>query len=372
MRYDVWKRFHSDEIVASGGHLGTTIRDVAREAGVSVGTVSRAFNDSGPIRDETRRRVLAAAETLRYVPNIAARSLITRRTMTIGVLLPDLYGEFFSEVIRGIDAEAQRHQYHLLVSSSHNDGTEIRAALRSMRGRVDGLIIMSPHIDAATLDTSLPSHLPVVLLNCRAENGGHESINVDNFGGAHAMTRHLLAAGHRRIAFVRGPRGNFDAEERLRGYRTALREHGIEPRPEWEATGDFTKAGGERATRELLARDPRSTAVFAANDATAIGVLSALRAARCVIPEDVAVAGFDDIPVARYLHPPLTSVGVSITGLGRLATDKLLRAISERNEHVKKSEVLPVKLFVRASTGGPRPDPDVRVDQTEQLVNANA
>lgn len=321
-----------------------------------MGTVSRAFNDSGPIRDETRRRVLAAAEMLRYVPNIAARSLITRRTMTIGVLLPDLYGEFFSEVIRGIDAEAQRHHYHLLVSSSHNDGTEIRAALRAMRGRVDGLIIMSPHIDARTLDGTLPSHLPVVLLSCRAENGEHASINVDNFGGALEMTRHLLAAGHRRIAFVRGPSGNFDAEERLRGYRAALREHGIEPRTEWEATGDFTKAGGERATHELLGREPRPTALFAANDATAIGVLSALRAAGWSVPDDVAVAGFDDIPVARYLHPPLTSVGISIIDLGRLATHKLLGVIAGRNEDEKKSEVLPVRLAVRASSGGRSPD----------------
>jgi len=194
------------------------------------------------------------------------------------------------------------------------------------------------------------------LLSCRAENGEHASINVDNFGGALEMTRHLLAAGHRRIAFVRGPSGNFDAEERLRGYRAALREHGIEPRTEWEATGDFTKAGGERATHELLGREPRPTALFAANDATAIGVLSALRAAGWSVPDDVAVAGFDDIPVARYLHPPLTSVGISIIDLGRLATHKLLGVIAGRNEDEKKSEVLPVRLAVRASSGGRSPD----------------
>jgi LacI family transcriptional regulator len=332
------------------GCLGTTIKDVAREAGVAVGTVSRAFNDSGPIREETRRRILTAAETLRYVPNSAARSLITRRTMTIGVLLPDLYGEFFSEVIRGIDAQAQRHHYHLLVSSSHNDGTEIRAALRAMRGRVDGLIVMSPHIDARTLEANLPPQIPVVLLNCRVEDEAYDSINVDNFGGAYEMTDHLLSAGHRRIAFIRGPNDNFDAEERLRGYRSALSEHGVQPQLAWEMEGDFTKAGGERATRELLELRPRPTAVFGANDSTAIGVLSAVRAAGWSVPDDVAVAGFDDTPVARYLTPPLTSVGVSIIGLGRLATDKLLRAIAERNEHEKRNEILPARLMVRAST----------------------
>jgi LacI family transcriptional regulator len=344
----MWKRFHRPLPLGEG--LSATIKDVAREAGVSIGTVSRAFNGNGPIREATRQRVLTTAEALRYVPNSAARTLITRRTMTIGVLLPDLYGEFFSEVIRGIDTAARRLQYHLLVSSSHNDTDEIRAAIRAMRGRVDGLIIMSPNIDARTLETNLPPHLPVVLLNCRVEGGAYDSINVDNFGGAHSMTRHLLDAGHRRIAFVRGPRGNYDAEERLRGYRAALIEYGLECRPEWEVMGDFTEAGGERAASECLERSPRPSAVFASNDSTAIGVLSALRAAGSFVPEDVAVAGFDDIPVARYLTPPLTSVGVSITGLGGFATDKLLRVIGERNEHAKQNEILPVRLTVRDST----------------------
>lgn len=315
-----------------------------------MGTVSRAFNGNGPIREETRRRVLTTAEALRYVPNSAARTLITRRTMTIGVLLPDLYGEFFSEIIRGIDTEARRLQYHLLVSSSHNDREEIRAALRAMRGRVDGLIVMSPHLDARTLEVNLPPHLPVVLLNCRVEGGAYESINIDNFGGAHSMMCHLLTLGHRRIAFVRGPIGNCDAEERLRGYRSTLAEHGVVWRPEWEVMGDFTEAGGEHATLELLGRRPHPTAVFASNDSTAIGILSALRALGRSVPDDVAVAGFDDIPVARYLTPPLTSVGVSITRLGRFATDKLLRAIAERNEHARQNEILPVTLTVRAST----------------------
>jgi LacI family transcriptional regulator len=302
---------------------------------------------------------MAAAETLRYVPNSAARSLILRRTMTIGVLLPDLYGEFFSEVIRGIDGEAQRHEYHLLVSSSHNDGNEIRAALQAMRGRVDGLIVMSPQIDARTLETNLPPHLPVVLLNCRVEGGAYDSINVDNLGGAREMTCHLISAGHERIAFVRGPNGNLDAEERLLGYRSALSDNGVGPRAEWEVTGDFTKAGGERATRQLLERDPHPTAIFAANDSTAIGVLRALRAAGCSVPEDLAVAGFDDIPVARYLTPPLTSVGVSIIGLGRVATHKLLRAIAERNEHEKRNEILPARLMIRDSTAAQCREPSI-------------
>jgi LacI family transcriptional regulator len=148
--------------------VSATIRDVAREAGVSVATVSRVFNNSGPVREDTRRRIDDVARRLRYIPNSAARTLSTRRTQTVGVVLPDLYGEFFSEVIRGIDQVVQESGWHLLVSSSHNERAEIEAALRAMRGRVDGLIVMSPDLDATTLSRNLPESLPVVLLNCES------------------------------------------------------------------------------------------------------------------------------------------------------------------------------------------------------------
>lgn len=337
-----------------GGAVQTvTIRDVAQKAGVSVATVSRAFN-GGTVKETTRRRVVEAADHLCYSPSSAARTLITHRTLTIGVLLPDLHGEFFSEVIRGIDLEAQRHRYHLLVSSSHSDKSEIEAAMRAMRGSVDGLILMSPHLDARTLRANVPPHLPVVLLNGPIEDDRYDGVEIDNFGGARAMTRHLLARGHCRIAFVCGPGGNRDADERLRGYRVALEAGGIQPRPEWEAAGDFTEAGGYRAARALLKGRPQPTALFAANDSMAIGALSAVHESGLAVPFEIAVAGFDDIPIARYVIPPLSSVRVPIGGLGRRATAKLIRAVEEKNEHVKKSEILPTKLIVRASTGGVR------------------
>src|SRR2546421_10721408 len=215
--------------------MKVTIRDVAREAGVSVATVSRVLNDSGPVRDTTRRRIVEVATALRYTPDSAARSLITRKTNTLGVLLPDLYGEFFSEVIRGIDQTARQRGFHLLVSSSHNDRSQMETALRAMRGRVDGLVVMSPHIDGAGIAAILPESLPVVLLNCTppeescASDGAagvtqFDSFGIDNLGGAAAMVRHFVAHGHRRIAIITGPAHNSDAEERLCGYRDALAE----------------------------------------------------------------------------------------------------------------------------------------------------
>jgi len=328
-----------------------TIKDVAREANVSVATVSRVFNSSGPVREETRDRIREVAARLCYSPHGGARSLITSRTNTLGILLPDLYGEFFSEVIRGMDQTAQRNGYHLLVSSSHDAKDEIEAALRAMRGRVDGLVAMSPHLDAPSLVANVPATLPIVLLNCQVTGDAYDALTIENQSGAYQMIRHLVALGHRSIAIIRGSEGNFDAEERLIGYRAALRDCGIDPRPEWEVPGDFTESSGFQAIDHVLSLRERPTAVFAANDAMAIGALSALRDADVLVPDHIAVVGFDDIPLARYMNPPLSSVHVPIAELGARAVDTLLHAIDRKNEHTRRHQRLETTLVVRRSCG---------------------
>jgi LacI family transcriptional regulator len=332
-----------------------TIKDVAREANVSVATVSRVFNDSGPVSEETRQRIRDAAERLRYAPHGVARSLITSRTHTIGVLLPDLYGEFFSEVIRGMDFAAKRGGYHLIVSSSHDAKDEIESAIRSMRGRVDGLIAMSPHLDAVSLVMNAPSTLPVVLLNAAVAGDEYDALTIENRSGAQAMVKHLIGVGHRAVAMITGSPGNYDALERLRGYRKAMRDAGIDVPNEWELPGDFSEAAGYRAVGTLLALDPRPTAVFAANDSMAIGAMSGLREAGLRVPEDMAVAGFDDIPMARYMSPPLTSVHVAIAELGARAVQTLLQAIRDKNEHVRRHQRLATTLVIRESCGSSLP-----------------
>lgn len=330
-----------------------TIKDVAREAGVSVATVSRVYSGRDPVSEHTRTRVCAVGARLGYAPHGAAQSLITNRTRTIGVLLPDLHGEFFSEVIRGIDQTARRQGYHLLVSSAHQDPAAMEAALRAMRGRVDGMIIMSPDLAARSQLASLPVRFPIVLLNS-ADAGRHAgSITIANFEGAYAMVQHLVALGHRRIATLCGTEGNLDAAERLRGFRAALANAGIEPDPELELSGDFDEHSGFAAARRMLALDPLPTAVFAANDSMAIGALSALRQAGLRVPEDIAVSGFDDIPMARYLDPPLTSVHVDISTLGERAARRLLDAMRNPGEAARTDEVLPAQLVVRVSCGAP-------------------
>lgn len=333
--------------------MRVTIKDVAREAGISVATVSRVLNDSGPVHAATRERVREIARRLRYSPSGAARSLITNKTHTIGVLLPALYGEFFSEVIRGIDQTAYRNGHHLLVSSSHADRDELEAVLRAMHARVDGLLVMTPGLDARTLAENLPPRLPLVLINTSLDEGSFASVTVDNFGGAHSMVRHLLERGHRRIAIIQGTRGNHDAHHRLRGYRAALDEAGIALDPALEIEGNFTEAAGHAAIPRVLALEPRPTAIFASNDSMAIGALSALREAGLRVPRDLSVVGFDDIPIARYMDPPLTSVHVAISELGGYATKRLLEVMEKAGKQEPSREVCDTTLVIRESCGPP-------------------
>lgn len=331
--------------------MAVTIRDVAREARVSVASVSRALNGHASVTDETRQRIASIAARLRYVPHSAARSLITKRTQTVGALLPDLYGEFFSELIRGIDLAARARGLHLLVSSSHGDADEAAAAMRAMQGRVDGMLILSPHVDAAFLRANLPESTPAVLLNSALKNPQYDVLNIDNYGGAHSMTRHLLDAGHASVVFIGGPADNFDAQQRELGYRGAMAAFAPQAAAK-VVHGDFSEESGYRAGRALAkgAKPPR--AVFAANDMMAVGCLRALAEAGLAVPRDVALAGFDDIPIARYVTPALTTVRVRIADLGRNALERVATAIEKPGRPHSAAQTLGCEIVVRASSGG--------------------
>ena len=312
------------------------------------------MNGVDKVLPETRHRVLDAARLLRFTPSGAARSLITRRTDTIGALLPDLHGEYFSELIRGIDQAARGCGLHLLVSSSHGNADEAAAALRAMNGRVDGLLMMSPHVDSDFLAHNLPRSLPAVLVNTGTDLTGQVRFVVDNFGGAKAMTRHLAASGRKRIAFIGGPPGNDEAQERLRGYRAGLRAGAREILLD----GDFTEASGHAAGQRIAQMASRPSAVFAANDMMAIGCLAALGEAGLQVPDDIALGGFDDIPIARYVTPTLTTIRVPIAALGAAALDALVKTIKQPAPTTPYMTVLPVELVVRGSCGdGPSSRP---------------
>jgi LacI family transcriptional regulator len=338
---------------------GVTIHDVAARAGVSVATVSRVLNGKSLVREETSRAVLVATSALRYVPNVAARSLSIRRSHAVGIVLPDVHGEFFSEVIRGIDVAARHSGYHILVSGSHSDAAETLEVLEAMRGRVDGLILMAPDVAPEKLRQQLAPDQPLVLLN--SNDGDHDAVAIDNAAGTRLMMEHLTSLGHSRIAFIKGPAHNVDARERLRGYRLAMRRLHGSASAGIECAGDFTERAGHEATLGLLERTPRPTAIFAANDSMAVGALAALAESGVAVPQQMAVAGFDDIPIARYVSPSLTTISIDISGLGRRAFALLLEVIAKPRARAARSERAAVALVVRTSSGN-----QLRQSQTRQ------
>ncbi|MCD9086785.1 LacI family DNA-binding transcriptional regulator [Stenotrophomonas sp. SY1] len=325
-----------------------TIKDVAREANVSVATVSRALNGHHNVAEPVRKLVLEVADRLRYTPHAAARSLSSRSTQTIGVVLPDLHGEFFSELMRGIDGVASAHRWHLLVSSYHGDPQQQRGVLQAMRGRVDGLLLLSPYADNAEfLADNLPSAIPTVLINTPLVGSQHAVFSIDDHAGALAMTRYLLDSGHRRIAFIGGPARNQDAQERLRGFRDAMAA--VTDAEPIELPGGFDESSGHTAGLALLQHGPLPDAVFAANDMMALGCLYAFNQAGVRVPEEIALAGYDDIPLARFVHPALTTMQVSIAELGERAMQQLLQQIDDEAA-VNNGLTLVPHLVVRDST----------------------
>ena len=320
-----------------------TIRDVARRAQLSVATVSRVLNGFDNVSDRARERVSEAVSELGYVPHAGARSLSLARTNAIGVVLPDLHGEFFSEIVRGMDREASRHGYLLLLSNLHGSPEQAGLALRTMRGRVDGLIVMAPQLNAEDLSAALPSGLPSILISTRSDGRPRAAIHLDNAAGAQAVADHFGALGRKRVVHVAGPAGNIDADERTMAFCAACAARGLECEV---LRGDFEEASGQQAVEQLVKRGYPFDALFASNDNMAIGALQALRSAGIAVPDEVVVAGFDDIPLARHLG--LTTVRVRIAELGERALIRLLASIGREDR--AGDELHAPELVVRSTT----------------------
>lgn len=322
-----------------------TIRDVAREAAVSVASVSRVINGHENVRPEMRERVEAAVRSLGYAPHAGARNLSMARTHTIGVVLPDLHGEFFSEFVRGMDREASSQGFQLLLSNMHANSDHGMATLQNMHGRVDGLVVMAPHIAAERLSAQLPAGLPVILVNSTALDRQRPGVRVDNEAGAAAMVDYLESLGHRTIVHLSGPQDNIEARERQRGYEAAMARHGLTPQ---SMQGDFFEESGVAAARAILDQADRPDALFAANDMMAIGALMTLRRAGLSVPGDIAIAGFDDIPLARLITPSLTTMSVDIAAMGARALGRLSAIIAgNADDHTESAAP---RLVIRETT----------------------
>ena len=326
-----------------------TIRDVAREAAVSVASVSRALNGHERVRPEMRARVQEVASRLGYVPHAGARHLSMARSHTLGVVVPDLHGEFFSELLRGMDREAAALGFNLLLTVLHDDADGKRGArgvetLNTMRGRVDGLVLMAPHVDPARLGEHLPAGLPILFLSCTGSRTGDAALRIDNIAGAAAMIDHLVAGGARRIVHVSGPAGNTDAQERRTGAEDAAARAGV---PLEVIEGDFTEASGSAAAGRIVRDGMRADAIFAANDMMAIGAMMTLKQHGISVPGQVVVGGFDDVPLARLVTPSLTTVSIDIAALGARAVQRIVGRIDNDNDD---DEAVVPRLVVRETT----------------------
>jgi LacI family transcriptional regulator, galactose operon repressor len=328
-----------------------TIYDVARLAGVSTATVSRALNGTAQIAPATREAIDAAVAQLGYRPNSIARSLVTKSTQTIALLLPDISNPFYAALVSGIQEYALAHDHTMLLCTTEGDPEREEQYLQLLRDKqvdgalVDGLVLPSDRIARFVRDG-----FPIVCLDRDIDSSAIPLVQVDNRLGGRLATEHLLGLGHRRIAHVTGAPALHISEDRLAGYQEALRDDGIDPHPSLVEPGTFTEDGGHRAAKALLRRDPHVTAIFAANDLSAVGALNALAELRRRVPEDVSVVGFDDLRLASYTSPPLTTVRQPAEGIARLATE-LLIGLTRGEEVGQMRHVLPPTLVARASTG---------------------
>jgi len=304
---------------------------IAEICGVSIATVSRVLNNSGPVKESTRARILQIAQELNYKPNSNARSLSRKRTDTIGVILPELVDEFFMGVIQGINEVANRHQRYIMLSSSHSQRDELETMLEFMNsGRVDGVILMAPALHH-TMKTILKSNTrPLVLLNCRPGIPGVVSINFDNFQGAKVATEHLIQHGYQKIAMITGPEINNDARERLRGFQSALKENNINLPESFIVPGEFNIESGYYGFMRLMSLPEKPRAIFAANDMMVLGAYEAAKSLKLRIPDDIAIAGFDDIFLGRLLNPRLTTVHAPIVEMGRAAMRQMLKMVDQK------------------------------------------
>jgi LacI family transcriptional regulator len=336
-----------------------TIHDVAAEAAVSAATVSRVLNGTANVTPETVARVRHAVAKLNFVPNSIARNLSLRRTGTLGLLFPEISGPFFSQSLRGIEPVASASDYNLLIysMSAHANGADVDSIPVGAHN-TDGLLIMGDAVTDDFVRKLYTRHIPMVLVYRSLLDLPIPAVTIENQDGARRLIEHLIGLGHRRIACINGPHQNEDSLWRARGYYEALAAHGIEHDPALIVEGAFSEPSGAAGAHELLARGVDFSALFAADDETAIGAMAVLKAASLRVPEDVAVVGFDDIVTASYVQPPLTTVRAPTEQVGREAVRLLVAAI--RGEPPPQPLLLPVELVIRQSCGSRPPTADQR------------
>ncbi|BEV71436.1 MULTISPECIES: LacI family DNA-binding transcriptional regulator [unclassified Paludibacterium] len=329
-----------------------TMKQVAERAGVSISSVSHVLNGTRHVSDEVRRRIEDAMQALSYVPSAVARSLKHNVTRTLGIMLPNNSNPYFAELIHSIEDRCYKADYNVVLCNSDDDPVKQSVYLRVlMEKRVDGLIVMSSG-DSPDLPELLSRlKVPLVLVDRQWASLDCDTVTSDHRMGAYLATRHLIELGHREIACIAGPEHLAPSKLRTAGWREALAEAGLEPGP--LVFADFTSHGGYDATRRLLQSPYRPQAIFACNDLMAIGALCAAHETGLVVPHDLSVVGFDDIELAAFTCPPLTTVAQPKQRIGEVATELLFERLHHDRTEPCKIALQPT-LCLRASSAPPR------------------
>jgi len=331
-----------------------TIVDVAAEAGVSFGTVSRVINNDKHVRNETRERVLNAMQQLGFVANRQARSLAGGKTNSVGVLVPDLGTGYIGEIIRGIDAELSLSGIDLILYTTHRTASkEANFVANLATGMVDGLLLVLPRNPADFIGNLTQRNFPFVLIDHQGIGKNCPAVGATNWQGGFTATEYLIKLGHQRIGFITGWMDLGCAMDRLEGYRSALRTYHIPEKLELIYKGTFFQPDGFAGTSAMLDLPEPPTAIFASNDVMAMGAMDAIRDRGLRVPEDVSVIGFDDIPQASLVRPTLTTINQPLEKMGRVATQMLLDLLHNPAKEAERIE-LPTQLVVRDSCSAPR------------------
>lgn len=335
--------------------LAATIQDVAARAGVSAMTVSRVLNQHPRVAAGTRQRIERAIDELGYVPNALARGLLRGRTRTIGLIVGDVSNPFWTRVVRGVEDVANKNGYTVFVCNSDEAVEKEQQYVKALLShRVDGLLLAAAsNLSRKTLDFLRDKGSPFVLIDREVPGARADVVTGDSFGGAVALTDHLIDLGHRRIAFIGGPGDVSTSADRERGYEDALRRHGITPDRALRVESSYRRDGGYHAGRALLAMDrsQRPTAAFAGNNAIAVGVIEALRDARLRVPDDLALVCFDDLELASALYPFLTVAAQPARTFGTIAAQFLLDRLAGTETQPPRRVVLSPEIIIRASSG---------------------
>ncbi len=329
------------------------IAEIARRANVSTATVSRTLNQSGPVKAATARKVWRAVTELNYVPNSHARALVSGRSRIIGVIVSDITNPFFPALLRSFEALAAEKQYDLLVTSTDYETLRMTACLRRMLERkVDGVAMMTSEMDLGVIKELSRRGVPIVFMDVGQVGPKMSHVAIDYGNGMRQAVDHLAGLGHKRIAFISGPLDLHSARTRRQAFLEGMHAHGLAVEKKMLREGTHTAEGGREAMAALLRLSKRPTAVVASNDWTAIGALNAIGTAGLKVPQDISLAGFDDIPLASYTNPPLTSVRMSAADVGTVAFRALFGLIS--GERIEGDVYqIPTELVIRASSGRP-------------------